>query len=122
MRRFTRTHEWIDIDGDTGTVGITQHAVEQLGDLVFVEVKPAGTALEAGQQAVTVESVKAAAEVYAPVAGVITEANGAAADDPSLVNSDPTGAGWLYRLRLSDPGEAAGLMEEDAYNQMVLAG
>ena len=122
MRRFTKTHEWIDIDGDIGTVGITLHAVEQLGDLVFVEVKPAGTALEAGQQAVTVESVKAAAEVYAPVAGAITEANPAAAEDPSIVNSDPLGAGWLYRMRLSDPGAAAALMEEDAYNQMVLAG
>jgi len=122
MRRFTKSHEWIDIDGDTGTVGITLHAVEQLGDLVFVEVKPAGTALEAGEQAVTVESVKAAAEVYAPVAGAITEANPAAAEDPSIVNSDPLGAGWLFRMRLSDPGEAAALMEEDAYNAHVLAG
>lgn len=122
MRRFTKSHEWIEIDGDIGTVGITLHAVEQLGDLVFVEVKPAGTALEAGQQAVTVESVKAAAEVYAPVAGAITEGNPAAAEDPSIVNSDPLGAGWLFRMRLSDPGEAAALMEEDAYNAHVLAG
>ena len=122
MRRFTKSHEWIEIDGDIGTVGITLHAVEQLGDLVFVEVKAPGTTLEAGEQAVTVESVKAAAEVYAPVAGAITEGNPAAAEDPSIVNSDPLGAGWLFRMRLSDPGEAAALMEEDAYNAHVLAG
>lgn len=122
MLRFTKSHEWIRLDGELATVGITPHAVEQLGDLVFFEATARGQALAAGDAAATVESVKAASEVYAPVAGEVTEGNEAVAADPSLVNSDPLGAGWLFRMRLSDPAALDGLLDEDAYNQMVLQG
>ena len=121
MLRFSKSHEWVRVEGDTATVGITAHAAEQLGDLVFAEAEPAGTTVAAGGQAATVESVKAASEVYSPVSGEIVEGNAALAADPSLINSDPLGAGWLFRLRLSDPSEADALMDEDAYNQLLLA-
>lgn len=121
MLRFSKSHEWVRVEGDTATVGITAHAAEQLGDLVFAEAEPAGTTVAAGGQAATVESVKAASEVYSPVSGEILEGNAALAADPSLINSDPLGAGWLFRLRLADPSEADALMDEDAYNQLLLA-
>ena len=116
---FTKEHEWIDVEGDVATVGITNHAQEQLGDIVFAEVPEAGKSLSKGQEAAVVESVKAASDVYAPVSGEVTEGNQAVADDPALVNSDPEGAGWFFKLKLSDPGELDGLMDEAAYREFV---
>lgn len=119
MRKFTEDHEWLTIDGDVATVGITTHAAEQLGDLVFVELPEAGSSFDKGGEAATVESVKAASDVYCPLAGEIVEANQAIVDDPSLVNSDPEGAGWFFKLRLSDPASAEALMDEAAYKAMI---
>ncbi len=121
MLRFSKSHEWVRAEGDTATVGITPHAVEQLGDLVFAEANAVGSTVSAGAQAATVESVKAASEVYSPVSGEIVEANPAIAADSSIINTDPTGAGWLFKLRLSNPAEVEALMDEDAYNTMLLA-
>jgi glycine cleavage system H protein len=112
---YTKEHEWISVDGDTATVGITDFAQGQLGDVVFVEVPAAGTELTKGGEAAVVESVKAASDVYAPVSGVVTEGNQALVDDSSLVNSDPEGEGWFFRLTLSDAGELDGLMDRAAY-------
>jgi glycine cleavage system H protein len=112
---YTKEHEWVRVDGDTGTVGITDFAQGQLGDIVFVEVPEAGRQVEKGGDAAVVESVKAASDVYAPVSGEVIEGNGALADEPSLVNSDPEGEGWFFKLRLSDPGQLEGLMDADAY-------
>ena len=116
---FTREHEWIKVDGDTATVGITDHAQEALGDIVFTEVPDAGKQLTKGQEAAVVESVKAASDVYSPVTGEVTEGNQAVADDPSLVNSDPEGAGWFFKIKLTDAGELDGLMDEVAYRDWV---
>ncbi|HYE48462.1 MAG TPA: glycine cleavage system protein GcvH [Azospirillaceae bacterium] len=113
--RFTKDHEWIKIEGDVATVGITDFAQNQLGDVVFVEVPSAGRELEAGGEAAVVESVKAASEVYAPVSGTVVEGNQQIADDPSLVNRDPMGEGWFFKLRLADPSQLDGLMDEAAY-------
>lgn len=118
-RYFTDEHEWIDVDGSTATVGITSYAQEQLGDIVFVEVPAAGASVSKGGEAAVVESVKAASDVYAPVSGTVTEGNAALADDPSLVNSDPEGAGWFFKLTLADPGELDGLMDEAGYKAFV---
>jgi glycine cleavage system H protein len=112
---FTREHEWVRVEGDTGTVGITDYAQGQLGDIVYVETPEAGRQVSRGGEAAVVESVKAASDVYAPVGGEVLESNAALADEPSLVNSDPEGAGWFFRLRLSDPAELEGLMDADAY-------
>ena len=112
---FTQEHEWISVEGDTATVGITDFAQAQLGDVVFVEVPQAGTQVEKGKEAAVVESVKAASDVYAPVSGEVTEANAALEGDPSLVNSAPEGDGWFFRLRLSDPSQLEGLMDRAAY-------
>jgi glycine cleavage system H protein len=112
---FTQDHEWIRTEGDTATVGITDFAQAQLGDVVFVEVPEAGRQLSKGGEAAVVESVKAASDVYAPVSGEIVEGNQALVDDPALVNSDPEGEGWFFKLRLSDPAELEGLMDQDAY-------
>jgi glycine cleavage system H protein len=119
MRYFTREHEWIDVDGTTATVGITDYAQGQLGDVVFVELPEAGRDVVAGKEAAVVESVKAASDVYAPVSGTVTEANAALADDPGLVNSAPETGGWFFRLTLSDPGQLDGLMDEAAYRAFV---
>jgi glycine cleavage system H protein len=120
MLKFTEDHEWLKIEGDVATVGITEHAAEQLGDLVFVELPEVGAKLDKGGEASTVESVKAASDVYCPLAGEITEVNQAIADDPSLVNSDPTGAGWFFKLKLDDANaDANELMDEDAYKAMI---
>ena len=119
MLKFTEEHEWLKIDGDVATVGITAHAAEQLGDLVFVELPDAGTSFEKGGDAATVESVKAASDVYAPLAGEIVEANQAIVDDPSLINSDPMGEGWMFKLKLADPSAADVLLDEDAYNKLI---
>ena len=116
---FTQEHEWIRVDGDTATVGISSHAQEALGDIVFAEVPEAGRKLAKGQEAAVVESVKAASDVYAPVGGEVVEGNQAIAEDPSLINSDPEGEGWFFKLRLDDPSELAGLMDEAAYREWV---
>jgi glycine cleavage system H protein len=118
-RYFTTEHEWIDVDGQTGTVGISDYAQGQLGDIVFVDVPEAGKKLEKGDDAAVVESVKAASDVYAPVSGSVTEGNPALADEPALVNSDPEGEGWFFRLTLADAGELDALMDEDAYKAFV---
>ena len=118
---FTREHEWIKVDGDTATVGITDHAQEALGDIVFTEVPEAGKSLSKGQEVAVVESVKAASDVYSPVSGEVTEGNQAIVDDPALVNSDPEGAGWFFKIKLSDSGELDGLMDEGAYRDWVKA-
>jgi glycine cleavage system H protein len=116
---FTKEHEWIRVEGDTATVGITDHAQSQLGDIVFAEAPEAGKQLTKGGDAAVVESVKAASDVYAPASGEVVEANPAIADDPSIINSDPEGAGWFFKLRLSNPGELDGLMDEAAYRDWV---
>ena len=119
MLRFTEDHEWLKVENGVATVGITGHATEQLGDLVFVELPAAGASFSKGDTAATVESVKAASDVYCPLDGEITESNGAIVDDPSIVNSDPTGAGWFFKLKLADPSAAEGLMDEAAYKAMI---
>ncbi len=119
MIRFTKDHEWIKLEGDVATVGITQFAQGQLGDVVFVEVPEAGRAVEAGKEAAVVESVKAASEVYAPVSGTVTEGNQAVADDPSLVNRDPEGEGWFFKLKLANTADLDTLMDEAAYKAFV---
>jgi glycine cleavage system H protein len=116
---FTKEHEWIRVEGDTATVGISDHAQGALGDIVFAEVPEAGRTLAKGQEAAVVESVKAASDVYAPVAGEVLEGNQAIADDPSLINTDPEGEGWFFKLRLADAGELDGLMDEAAYREWV---
>ncbi len=116
---FTEDHEWIKVDGDIGTVGITDFAQKQLGDVVFVELPEVGKTLDKGAEAAVVESVKAASEIYMPVAGEVTEANDALADDPSMVNSDPTGDGWFMKIRLADTGALDALMDEKAYEAFV---
>jgi glycine cleavage system H protein len=112
---FTQEHEWIKVEDDTATVGITDFAQAQLGDVVFVELPQAGTQVEKGKEAAVVESVKAASDVYAPVSGEVAEANAALEGDPSLVNSSPEADGWFFRLRLSDRSQLEGLMDRDAY-------
>lgn len=116
---FTREHEWLRIDGDTATVGITHHAQGQLGDIVFVDVPEAGKTLAKGGEAAVVESVKAASDVYSPVSGEVVEGNQALVDDPSLVNSAAEGDGWFFTLRLTDPSEVDALMDEPAYRTYV---
>ncbi len=118
-RYFTQDHEWVAVDGSTGTVGVTDYAQGQLGDVVFVEVPAAGTVVSKGGAAAVVESVKAASDVYSPVTGTVTEANAALEGEPALVNTDPEGAGWFFRLTLSQPDELAGLMDEAAYKTFV---
>ena len=116
---FTKEHEWIRVEGDTATVGISNHAQEALGDIVFAEVPEGGRQVSKGQEAAVVESVKAASDVYAPVSGEIIEGNSAVADDPSLINSDPEGEGWFFKLKLADRGELEGLMDEAAYREWI---
>ena len=116
---FTREHEWVRVEGNTATVGISDHAQQSLGDIVFAEVPEAGRELTKGQEAAVVESVKAASDVYAPVGGKVVEGNAAVADDPALVNRDPEGEGWFFKLELSDAGQVDGLMDEAAYRDWV---
>ena len=116
---FTREHEWIRVEGDTATVGISNHAQEALGDIVFAEVPEAGRKLNKGQEAAVVESVKAASDVYAPAGGEVVEGNPAIADDPSLINRDPEGEGWFFKLKLDDPSAVEGLMDEPSYREWV---
>ena len=116
---FTREHEWVRVDGDTATIGISDHAQQALGDIVFAEVPDAGKQLNKGDDAAVVESVKAASDVYAPVGGEVIEGNQAVADDPSLINRDPEGDGWFFKLKLSDAGEVEALMDEASYRDWV---
>ncbi|MEQ9447350.1 MAG: glycine cleavage system protein GcvH [Rhodospirillaceae bacterium] len=117
--RFTKDHEWITVDGTTATVGITQYAQSQLGDIVFVEVPEAGKDLKAGGEAAVVESVKAASEVYAPVSGKVTEGNAALTNAPETVNQDPQGAGWFFKMTVGNAGEFDALMDQAAYDAYV---
>lgn len=119
MLKFTEDHEWLRIENGVATVGITEHATEQLGDLVFVELPDVGAEFGEGDTAATLESVKAASDVYAPLAGEISEVNEAIVDDPAIVNNDPTGEGWFFKLKLADASAAEALMDEDAYKAMV---
>jgi glycine cleavage system H protein len=118
-RYYTEDHEWVDVDGDIGTVGISEYAQGQLGDIVFVEVPDEGKTLNKGDEAAVVESVKAASDVYSPVSGSVLEGNAALADTPGLVNEEPEGDGWFYKLTLSDPSEVEELMDEAAYESFV---
>lgn len=119
MRYYTKDHEWIDVEGDSATVGITSFAQEQLGDIVFVEVPSTGTRVTKGGDAAVVESVKAASDVYAPVSGTVSEGNAALQDEPALVNTAPEGDGWFFKLTLDDAGELEGLMDRGAYDAFV---
>jgi glycine cleavage system H protein len=119
MLKYTPDHEWLMIENDTAVIGITPFAQEQLGDLVFIELPKPGTALKAGGAAAVVESVKAASEVYAPIDGEVIEANQRVVDDPTLVNSDPTGAGWLFKVKVADPSQLEKLLDEPAYQALV---
>jgi len=118
-RYFTEDHEWIDVDGDIGTVGITDYAQGQLGDIVFVDVPEEGKELAKGDEAAVVESVKAASDVYSPVSGTVIEGNSALGDAPALVNEDPEGEGWFFKLTLGDTSELDGMMDEIAYEAFV---
>lgn len=117
--RYTRDHEWIRLEGDTATVGISDYAQEQLGDVVFVEVPEVGKLLAKGAEAAVVESVKAASEIFAPVGGEVIEVNGALADEPGTVNADPEGEGWFLKLRVTNPTEVEALMTIDAYQEFL---
>lgn len=116
---FTEDHEWLRVEGGEATVGITDYAQEQLGDLVFVELPEVGRAVAKGDAIVVVESVKAASDVYAPVDGEVTAVNDALSSDPALVNSAAAGEGWLWKMKLSDEGQLSGLMDEAAYKAML---
>ena len=117
--KFTDEHEWIRLDGDIATVGITDYAQNQLGDVVYVELPKPGQKVEKGQQAAVVESVKAASEVFAPVTGEVVEANQALADEPATINADPMGRGWFMKLKLANKSELDGLMDEAGYKKFV---
>jgi glycine cleavage system H protein len=117
--KYSEEHEWIRVEGDTGTIGITQYAQEQLGDVVFVDVPAAGRKVAKGEAVAVVESVKAASDIYAPVSGEVIESNAALADTPGDVNAEPMGKGWFFRIKMSDKGELAGLMDEAAYEAFV---
>jgi glycine cleavage system H protein len=117
--RYTKEHEWIKVSGDTGTIGITDYAQHELGDVVFAELPAAGTKITTGQVFGTIESVKAVSEIYAPVAGEVTEANAALSSAPEIINTDPHGAAWLIKIKLSNPGEVSGLMDAAAYQAFI---
>ena len=116
---YTKDHEWVRVEGDIGTIGISDHAQEQLGDIVFVELPDVGRTVAKGEEAAVVESVKAASEVYAPVSGEVAERNDALAERPAMVNEDAEGGAWFFRLRLSDPGELEALMDRQAYEAFL---
>ena len=121
MMKFTQDHEWLRVDGDIGTVGITPFAQEKLGDLVFVELPSAGAKFARGAPAATVESVKAASDVYAPVGGEVVELNDRVVNEPGLVNADPTGNGWLFKMKPADPADVEALLDEKAYDALTTA-
>ena len=118
-KKFSKKHEWVSLEGDIATVGITKHATEMLGDIVFAEVPEAGKVVEKEGQAAVVESTKAASDVYSPISGEITEGNKAIVDDPSSVNSDPEGASWFFKLKVKDKGELESLMSKEEYEKFV---
>lgn len=117
--RYTKEHEWVRVEGDVGTVGITDHAQEQLGDLVFIELPPIGKRIAQGAEAAVVESVKAASEVYAPVGGEVVEVNEALNGDPAKVNADPMGDGWFFKIRIADKAELDKLLDEAGYRELA---
>ena len=117
--KYTEDHEWISVDGDVATVGITNHAQEQLGDVVFVDLPEVGASVEKGGDAAVVESVKAASDVYAPIDGEIVEVNNSLVDDPSLVNSDAQGNGWFMKVKIADASQLEGLMDDAAYQAHI---
>ena len=119
MLKFTEDHEWLELQGDVVTVGITEYATEQLGDLVFVELPQVGTKLNKGDGAAVVESVKAASDIFAPLSGEIVEINQAIVDDPSIVNGDPLGAGWFFKMKLTNSKAMESLMDEAAYKTLI---
>ncbi|MGH6791434.1 MAG: glycine cleavage system protein GcvH [Methyloceanibacter sp.] len=119
MLKYTEEHEWLDLDGDVATVGITKHAAELLGDVVFVQLPEIGAKFAKSDGAAVVESVKAASDVYAPLDGEVVEVNKAVVNDPALVNADPEGQGWFFKLRLDDIKAMDGLMDDDAYQALV---
>ena len=120
--RYTKDHEWVRVDGDRATVGITAYAADQLGDIVFVELPEPGRQLAQFATFGVVESVKAVSDLFAPLSGEVTEANGALAGSPELVNSDPFGDGWMLRLRVADPAQIEGLLDAGAYDALIAAG
>jgi glycine cleavage system H protein len=117
--RYTKEHEWVRVEGDIGTVGITDHAQQQLGDLVFIELPAVGKKVAQGDEAAVVESVKAASEVYAPVGGEVVEVNAALGDDPAKVNADAMGGGWFFKIRIANPKELDALLDEASYQDLV---
>lgn len=117
--RYTKEHEWISVEGDTGTVGITDHAQKELGDIVYVDMPKPGTAVEAGKSLGSVESVKAVSDVYSPVSGEVVEVNAALVDAPEKLNEDPHGAAWLVKIRLSNPAELDGLLDAASYEAFI---
>ena len=119
--KYTKEHEWVRVEGDTGTIGITDYAQDQLGDIVFVELPAVGTAISAKQKLGEIESVKAVSELFAPVSGEVTEANDGLADSPEAVNDDPYGDGWMVKMRLSDAAELEGLLSADEYEAFIEA-
>ncbi len=121
MLKYTQDHEWLSLDGDVATVGVTPFAQKQLGDLVFVELPSVGAAFDKGAVAATVESVKAASEVYAPVSGEVIAVNDRLTGEPGLVNAEPTGEGWLFKLKVKDAAEAETLLDEAAYQALAAA-
>lgn len=116
---YTKDHEWVRVDGDVATIGISDHAQEQLGDVVFVELPEIGKQVKQGEEAAVVESVKAASEVYAPVSGEVVEANSVLVEKPSLANEDAEGAAWFFKVKLAEPGELDDLMDRDAYESFL---
>jgi glycine cleavage system H protein len=118
-RLYTKDHEWVEVDGDIATIGISEHAQEQLGDVVFVELPEVGRSVAQNEDAAVIESVKAASEVYAPLTGEIVEVNEMLAEDPAQVNADPYGVGWFMRIRIDEPSELDELMDEEAYKDFL---
>ena len=118
-KKFSKKHEWVSVEGDVATVGITKHATEMLGDIVFVEVPETGKAIEQNNQAAVVESTKAASDVYSPISGEVTEGNKLIVDDPSSVNSDPEGASWFFKIKIKDSSELDSLMTKSDYDKFV---
>mgnify|MGYP006185320131 FL=1 len=118
-KKFSKKHEWVSVEGDVATVGITKHATEMLGDIVFVEVPETGKAIEQNNQAAVVESTKAASDVYSPISGDVTEGNKAIVDDPSIVNSDPEGASWFFKIKIKNISELDSLMTKSDYDKFV---
>jgi len=117
--RYTKDHEWVRLDGDIATIGITAYAAEQLGDVVFVEVPEVGRKVKKGEGAAVVESVKAASDVYSPVSGEVIESNGALVDTPASVNEAPEGAGWFAKIKIADKSELGGLLDDAAYKEFL---